>query len=92
MLIEEELAIEQMCNAHDLGQEEGWRDCLDAVRASIVEYPNGGGDIVIMTEIERIEREAYWQGVFDEYDTELNCDLGNTISVDFTKQGALWIK
>ena len=73
-------------------ESKGWQKCLDCVRDSISDYPHAGGDIEIMTAIERIELEAYWQGVFDEYDTELNCDLGNTISVDFTRRGALWIK
>jgi hypothetical protein len=35
----------------------GWQSCLDAVRGSLVGYPNAGGDIEIMTQVERICRE-----------------------------------
>lgn len=37
-------------------QLKGWQDCLDSVRASLRGYPNAGGDIEIMREVERIAR------------------------------------
>lgn len=36
----------------------GWCDCLGSVRASLKSYPNGGGDIEIMEQVERIRQEA----------------------------------
>jgi hypothetical protein len=37
---------------------DGWNACLDSIRASLREYPNVGGDIEIMKEVERIEKRA----------------------------------
>lgn len=37
---------------------EGWCNAIEAVRASLRDYPHGGGDIVIMREVERICAEA----------------------------------
>jgi hypothetical protein len=32
----------------------GWQECLDSVRGSLRGYPDCGGDVEIMREIERI--------------------------------------
>ncbi len=42
---------------------QGWCECLDSVRASLRAFPNGGGDIEIMQEVERIQAEAYQRGL-----------------------------
>lgn len=36
----------------------GWRAAIEAVRSSLAEFPVGGGDTVIMHEVERIVTEA----------------------------------
>lgn len=38
---------------------------LDMIRGSLRGYPNSGGDIEVMAEIERIEKEAYSRGWAD---------------------------
>ncbi len=35
----------------------GWCHCLESIRASLEMYPNGGGDIEIMNQLERLIRE-----------------------------------
>jgi hypothetical protein len=37
--------------------QQGWIDCLDAVRATLENYPNAGGDIEIMGHVERLLME-----------------------------------
>ena len=37
---------------------DGWCQCLDSVRASLRDYPNAGGDIEIMNEVDRIVADA----------------------------------
>ena len=44
-------------------EQHGWQQCLASVRGSVRDYPNAGGDIVIMTEIENIENAAAMQGM-----------------------------
>lgn len=41
---------------------EGWCEAIEAVRASLRAYPDGGGDMDIMAEVERIEDEAWLDG------------------------------
>ena len=36
----------------------GATEMLESVRASLHDYPNAGGDIVVMREVERIVKEA----------------------------------
>ena len=36
----------------------GWQQCLQSVRGSLRNYPHAGGDIEIMTEVERLLEEA----------------------------------
>lgn len=42
---------------------EGWCQALNSVTASLKMYPNGGGDIQIMQEVERIEKAAFERGL-----------------------------
>jgi hypothetical protein len=36
----------------------GWCQCIDAIVASLKDYPNAGGHIEIMKEVDRLRREA----------------------------------
>lgn len=36
----------------------GWQQCLESVRASLRDYPNGGGDIEVMAEVDRLIKKA----------------------------------
>lgn len=38
-------------------QLKGWQDCLDSVRGSLRGYPDCGGDIEVMREVERIKKQ-----------------------------------
>jgi hypothetical protein len=40
-------------------------EMLRMVIASLIGYPNQGGDIEVMHEVQRIEREAYNRGLAD---------------------------
>lgn len=44
---------------------EGWCEAVGSIRASLQMYPDGGGDIGIMTEVRRLIKEALAAG-FDE--------------------------
>ena len=35
----------------------GWSDCLSAVLCSLIAYPDAGGDIQIMAEVDRLIKE-----------------------------------
>lgn len=52
------------------GLSEGWSDAIEAIRTSLKEFPNCGGDVVIIQEVQRLIGEAVaargqdpWQGV-----------------------------
>lgn len=52
------------------GLSEGWSDAIESIRASLKEFLNCGGDVVIMQEVQRLIGEAVaargqdpWQGV-----------------------------
>ena len=51
------------------GKQAGWQQCLDSVRASLQMYPNGGGDIDIMKEVERLCAEAFSRGYLGAWET-----------------------
>lgn len=42
---------------HDNGAVYGWQRCVQAVRASLEDYPEQGGDIVIMAHVGRLIKE-----------------------------------
>jgi hypothetical protein len=46
---------------------EGWCSALDSIRASLREFPDGGGDIEIMNEVERLVKQARHEGYLDGY-------------------------
>lgn len=41
----------------DMAFYDGWNACLHSIVASLKMYPNGGGDIAIMAEVNRLIRE-----------------------------------
>ncbi len=47
--------------AVEAAQLQGWQDCLRQVRGSVEGYPYHGGDIEIMTAIDRIVKSALAQ-------------------------------
>lgn len=67
IVIPESAAKELECQNH-LAIQEGWQQCLRSVLSSLKMYPNGGGDIEIMQEVERIKTEAIEQNR-DSYDS-----------------------
>lgn len=61
---------------------EGWQDAISAVRASLKDYPNLGGDVQIMTEVERLRREAQsevWDAV--EKQIKLNAQFDGNLTI-----------
>lgn len=40
------------------GYQRGQMEMLDSIRAALRDYPNAGGDVVVMREVERIVLEA----------------------------------
>ncbi len=44
----------------------GWCHAIDAIRGSLQTYPNGGGDIGIMREVDRLISEATDGGLYKE--------------------------
>lgn len=45
----------------------GWCRAVEAVRGTVKEYPDLGGDIVIMEAIDRLREEAYTEGYEEAY-------------------------
>jgi hypothetical protein len=43
------------------GELKGWQDAIESVRSSLRVYPDGGGDIEIMKEVERITTETVFK-------------------------------
>lgn len=57
-LVEARKQLEGVQERVDRAEKRGWERCLDLLRASVKGYPDNGGDIDIMTEIEHIVDRA----------------------------------